>query len=310
MGNNAHGFLLAKGQIGGKMSCDIRRSALLTWILIVICMIVFCGSAAYLLLYGQNKISAEKEFNQMRKSFRDLSGLYAQNSDLVGWIRVDGTRIDYPVMQTPDNPEYYLHRDFNKEYSDSGTPFLDANSRIGGTWNWIIYGHNMKFGTMFHDLQKYDSKEFWDAHKTFSVDVYDPETGIIDPEVYEIFAVCSASKGSLKPKYMYGVILVSTVGWVLGTFLGAAAGEILPSSVTAALGIVLYGMFIAIIIPPSRKEKSVLFVVLTAAALSCICKYFIPTISGGFAVILCALISSLMGAIFFPKTYDKEDENK
>ena len=137
----------------------------MTWILIVICMIVFCGSAAYLLLYGQNKISAEKEFNQMRKSFRDLSGLYAQNSDLVGWIRVDGTRIDYPVMQTPDNPEYYLHRDFNKEYSDSGTPFLDANSRIGGTWNW-------------------------DAHKTFSVDVYDPETGIIDPEVYEIFAVC------------------------------------------------------------------------------------------------------------------------
>ena len=190
MGNNAHGFLLAKDQIGGKMSCDIRRSALLTWILIVICMIVFCGSAAYLLLYGQNKISAEKEFNQMRNSFRDLSGLYAQNSDLVGWIRVDGTRIDYPVMQTPDNPEYYLHRDFNKEYSDSGTPFLDANSRIGGTWNWIIYGHNMKFGTMFHDLQKYDSKEFWDTHKTFSVDVYDPETGIIDPEVYEIFAVC------------------------------------------------------------------------------------------------------------------------
>ena len=161
----------------------------MTWILIVICMIVFCGSAAYLLLYGQNKISAEKEFNQMRKSFRDLSGLYAQNSDLVGWIRVDGTRIDYPVMQTPDNPEYYLHRDFNKEYSDSGTPFLDANSRIGGTWNRIIYGHNMKFGTMFHDLQKYDSKEFWDAHKTFSVDVYDPETGIIDPEVYEIFEV-------------------------------------------------------------------------------------------------------------------------
>ena len=52
------------------MSCDIRRSALLTWIRIVICMIVFCGSAAYLLLYGQDKISAEKEFNQMRKSAR------------------------------------------------------------------------------------------------------------------------------------------------------------------------------------------------------------------------------------------------
>ena len=126
----------------------------------------------------------------------------------------------------------------------------------------------------------------------------------------EIFAVCSASKGNLKPMYMYGVILISTVGWVLGTFLGAAAGEILPPSVTAALGIVLYGMFIAIIIPPSRKEKSVLFVVLTAAALSCICRYFIPTISGGFAVILCALISSLLGAIIFPKKQDKEDNDK
>ena len=123
----------------------------------------------------------------------------------------------------------------------------------------------------------------------------------------EIFAVCSTSKEKIKPSFMYGVIVISTIGWVTGTFLGAAAGEILPSRVTAALGIVLYGMFIAIIIPPSRKEKSVLFVVLIAAALICICKYFIPSISSGFAVILCTLISSLLGAIFFPKK-QKEDE--
>ena len=172
MGNNAHGFLLAKGQIGGKMSCDIRRSALLTWILIVICMIVFCGSAAYLLLYGQNKISAEKEFNQMRKSFRDLSGLYAQNSDLVGWIRVDGTRIDYPVMQTPDNPEYYLHRDFNKEYSDSGTPFLDANSRIGGTWNWMTTLWSVFLPSSMMDFSTSGSMTILEARSITSVGVF------------------------------------------------------------------------------------------------------------------------------------------
>ena len=126
----------------------------------------------------------------------------------------------------------------------------------------------------------------------------------------EIFAVCIAKKGEVSAGYMYGVISVSTAGWVLGTFLGAEAGEILPPQITAALGIVLYGMFIAIIIPPSRKEKSVLVVVLMAAALSCVCKYFIPTISGGFAVILCALVSALLAAIFFPKKPEEEEKEE
>ncbi len=122
----------------------------------------------------------------------------------------------------------------------------------------------------------------------------------------EIFAVCSTVKGTLKAKYMYGVTLVSTVGWVLGTFLGAAAGEILPDSVTAALGIVLYGMFLAIIVPPSRKEKSILMVVIISAALSCVCRYLVPGLSGGFAVIMCALVGSAAGALFFPRKEDDE----
>lgn len=122
----------------------------------------------------------------------------------------------------------------------------------------------------------------------------------------EIFAVCSTVKGTLKAKYMYGVTLVSTVGWVLGTFLGAAAGEILPDSVTAALGIVLYGMFLAIIVPPSRKEKSILMVVIISAVLSCVCRYLVPGLSGGFAVIMCALVGSAAGALFFPRKEDDE----
>lgn len=121
----------------------------------------------------------------------------------------------------------------------------------------------------------------------------------------EIFGVCIAQTGKLTPPFMYGLILIATIGWVLGTFLGAAAGELLPSPVTAALGIVLYGMFIAIIIPPSRKSKSVLCVVLAAAALSCICKYLLPGLSGGFAVILCAVAASVMGALVFPREEDE-----
>lgn len=186
------------------MSGDKNMSAagLSRWMLIFLCAIIFCGSAGYLLFYGQDKVSAEKEFRQIGESARDLSALYARNSDLIGWLRIEGTKIDYPVMQTPGDPEYYLHIDFDKEYSDSGTPFLDADSvavprpitdsaaTLDVTWNWLIYGHNMKFGTMFHDLLKYESQEFRKKHQTFTFDVYHPETGVTDSGEYEIFAVC------------------------------------------------------------------------------------------------------------------------
>ena len=120
----------------------------------------------------------------------------------------------------------------------------------------------------------------------------------------EIFAVCAAKDGEVAPLFMYGVILISTFGWVLGTFLGAFSGELLPPSVTAALGIMLYGMFTAIIIPPARKYKSILFVVIIAAALSMVCKYLIKSLSGGLSVIICAIIAAALAAVIFPK----EDE--
>ena len=172
------------------------------WVLVFLCVIIFCGSAGYLLLYGQDKVNTEKEFRKISENSRDLSTLYVQNSDLIGWIRIEGTKIDNPVKQTTGDPEYYLHRDFNREYSDSGTPFLDAGSvavpRPSGdgaatqdvTWNWLIYGHNMKFGTMFHDLLKYESQQFREKHQTFTFDVYKPETGVTDSGEYEIFAIC------------------------------------------------------------------------------------------------------------------------
>lgn len=124
----------------------------------------------------------------------------------------------------------------------------------------------------------------------------------------EIFAVASAQPEKLSPLYMAGLILVSFIGWVSGTFLGAAAGQLLPKSLTDAMGIVLYGMFIAIIIPPSRKSKRVLTVVVIAAGISILFRYLITTVSGGFAVIISAVAASAAGALLFPVNDGEEDE--
>lgn len=150
---------------------------------------------------------------------------------------------------------------------------------------------NIRYALMALSLsQKLDSS-FTFPHRLLAA------YGITD----EIFAVCSSKDKLLRPSYMYGVIVISTIGWTAGTFLGAAAGEILPPSVTAALGLVLYGMFLAIIIPPAGKQKSILFVVVISAAFSICFRYLAPFISGGFAVIGCALAASTIGAIFFPR---------
>ena len=110
----------------------------------------------------------------------------------------------------------------------------------------------------------------------------------------EIFAVASSQPEKLHHHYLYGLMLAPYVGWSLGTILGAAAGSILPEFVRSALGIAIYGMFLAIILPPARKEKPVRVVVLAAAAIS-ICFSIVPAlqqVSGGFVVIICAVADS------------------
>lgn len=123
----------------------------------------------------------------------------------------------------------------------------------------------------------------------------------------EIFAVAVSQK-SVSPYYMYGLTAISALGWVSGTFLGAAAGNILPSSISSAMGIVLYGMFLAIIIPPAKKEKGVLAAVLAAAALSIVFEFVLKSVSGGFAIIICSVISAAVCAVLFPVKDEKEAE--
>ncbi len=126
----------------------------------------------------------------------------------------------------------------------------------------------------------------------------------------EIFAVASAQHGKLKASYMYGLILSAFLGWTLGTALGASAGQLLPADITNAMGIVLYGMFIAIVIPSARKSRSILLVAVIAAAVSLLFKYLITAVSGGFAVIISAAAAAAVGALFFPVNNDCQDQKE
>lgn len=126
----------------------------------------------------QPEISLQSSVQQSNRN------LYLENADMVGWIQIEGTGIDYPVMQTPADPNYYLKHDFEKHYTDYGCPFMQADcDALCPSDNLIIYGHNMKDGSMFADLAKYRSKDFWQAHKTVW---FDTELG---SSAYEIFAV-------------------------------------------------------------------------------------------------------------------------
>ena len=113
-----------------------------------------------------------------------IRNLYLENTDMVGWIQIEGTNIDYPVMQTSADPNYYLKHDFEKNYTDYGCPFMQADcDALTPSDNLILYGHNMKDGSMFADLSKYRSKDFWQSHKTVR---FDTARGSC---AYEIFAV-------------------------------------------------------------------------------------------------------------------------
>ena len=118
----------------------------------------------------------------------------------------------------------------------------------------------------------------------------------------EIFGVSVLRSGNLEPAFSYGIILISVFGWVLGTTLGAIAGEILPARLISALGVAIYGMFIAIIIPETKKSKAVLAVVAGAFALSTLFTYapVLSGISSGFRIIIITILIAGVAAFLAP----------
>mgnify|MGYP002577746235 CR=1 FL=1 len=114
----------------------------------------------------------ESEPAEQSAAERNIQALITENADCIGWLSIDGTNISYPVMHTPSDPQKYLRRSFYGQYSQSGVPFLDGRcSTVGG--NLIIYGHNMKNGTMFSDLKKYLNTDFLNSHRTVRLETAD-----------------------------------------------------------------------------------------------------------------------------------------
>lgn len=128
-------------------------------------------------------------------AFEKYKAVYEQNSDFVGWISIPGTNIDYPVMQTIDNPNYYLKHSFEKQYSDYGVPYVQENCDLELSDNCVIYGHHMNNGTMFADLCKYADEDFYREHKTIC---FDTLSGFGEYEVIAAFKTVAYSEQGFK----------------------------------------------------------------------------------------------------------------
>ena len=153
---------------------------------LIFALIAIIAGALFMREYFDSK-NSQKNFNELEtlivqqteeteeKSEQEIAyekykELLAKNNDFIGWIKIDGTNVNYPVMQTVDNPNFYLKHNFDKQYSDYGVPYLDEECFVGLTNNLVIYGHNMKNGTMFTDLVNYKDKDFWEEHQTINFD--------------------------------------------------------------------------------------------------------------------------------------------
>lgn len=118
----------------------------------------------------------------------EYADLYLMNTDLVGWIQVDGTNIDYPVTQTPEQSDYYLRTSFQKEYNRHGCIYVQGQCDVNRpSDNLIIYGHCMQDGTMFAELHNFIDQDFWEEHGTFTFDT------LTERHTYQIIAVFKTS---------------------------------------------------------------------------------------------------------------------
>lgn len=125
--------------------------------------------------------------------------LKEQNPDFFGWIAIEGTKVNYPVMYTPQDPEYYLRRAFDGSYAESGVPFLAADC-FEGCGNYIIYGHNMNNGTMFATLLSYKDQSFWQEHPVIRFDTLEEQGSY---EVLAAFYTQITTDDSVFPYYNY-----------------------------------------------------------------------------------------------------------
>ena len=175
----------------------------------IICIFVALGSFAYFGYYNYqashsseqvdnlSKVKEGNDFVKIKKAsvtldkletpdiLEEYTSVFALNQKLVGWIKIDGTKVDYPVLQTLNN-DYYLNHNFDQEEDKNGSIFLDKDCSIfPRTQNLILYGHNMKSGKMFGTLKSYKDEAFYKKHPTIQFDT------IYEKGTYEILYVFS-----------------------------------------------------------------------------------------------------------------------
>lgn len=122
------------------------------------------------------------------KMIKEYAEVHALNEDVAGWIQILGTKVNYPVMHTPEDPNFYLKRDFNHEYSDWGCIYAREECDLEEpSDNVTIYGHNMIDCSMFGDLKEYEDRDFWQEHRLIYFDT------LYEYHIYEIFAVFKTS---------------------------------------------------------------------------------------------------------------------
>lgn len=124
-----------------------------------------------------------EQSNNQNEEQRNLEELFEINNDFIGWLHIENTTINYPIMQTKNKPNYYLQRDFYKKYSSYGTPYISEQCNVGESDNLIIYGHHIKNKEMFGALEYYKNKEFYNNHQTITFET------IEEKKNFEIFAV-------------------------------------------------------------------------------------------------------------------------
>ena len=185
----------------GKSDKKKGKSNLVYNIAMIVCLIVFLVSGGILVKRYFDDRQAESEFADLQalidpeatgengeSNSARFAALRDRNSDFIGWISIQDTNLDFPVMYAPNNKDFYLRHDFNKEYSVYGVPYLDENTTLGAndqSENLIVYGHNMKTGTIFGCLTGYKDASYYTEHPDIEFDtVYGDGT-------YEVFAAFS-----------------------------------------------------------------------------------------------------------------------
>lgn len=220
----------------------MKLGKVLYWLLVIVLSVIFLISGSFVLRYTIDAMRQKEEYSNLaalveqartetepevteavaaetpevethpveptepaeKVILADYVPLYEINSDIVGWLEIEGLSISYPVMQTPDSPDFYLKRNFNKQSNAHGCLYVRETCDVfAPSDNVTIYGHNMKNGTMFAGLKRYLSKDFWQKNQTFRFD------NLYEHHTYTVFAVftttATAGKGFPYHRFEYAV---------------------------------------------------------------------------------------------------------